>query len=205
MGVRRLQGGEAIRKELEDGYPESIQRVSDVDISVVTTKSTNKSSAGRVVNRVSRDNAFESSAVDDFSVFQVLSGVKSTDKFCTRYAPSNRGESTSKTVTNKDLSNAIKDAAESFGFPRINFSPKSLRSGYATHQVNCGVAWETMTSRGGWSKTSRIPQQHYVFGNPRGPLSNAVDGGGVVQGLGLEGLRGFLPVNPLSVSRRVEL
>ena len=65
MGVRRLQGGEAIRKELEDGYPESIQRVSDVDISVMTTKSTNKSSAGRVVYRVSRGNAFESSAVDD--------------------------------------------------------------------------------------------------------------------------------------------
>ncbi|MFO0001119.1 MAG: hypothetical protein ACK559_08315, partial [bacterium] len=62
MGVRRLEGGEAMRKELEDGYSESIQRVSDVDISVVTTKSTNKSSAGRVVNRVSRGNAFESSA-----------------------------------------------------------------------------------------------------------------------------------------------
>jgi hypothetical protein len=93
MGVRRLQGGEAIHKELEDGYLESIQRVSDVDISVVTTKSTNKSSAGRVVYRVSRGNAYESSAVDDFSVFQVLSGVKSTDKFCTRYSPSKRGES----------------------------------------------------------------------------------------------------------------
>jgi hypothetical protein len=75
MGVRRLQGAEAIRKELEDGYPESIQRVSDVDISVVTTKSINRSSTGRVVNRVSCGNAFESSAVDDFSVFQVLSGV----------------------------------------------------------------------------------------------------------------------------------
>ena len=113
----------------------------------MTTKSTNRSSEGRVVNRISRGKAFESSAVDDISAFQVLSRVKSMNKFCTRYARSKLGELTSKTVTNKDLSNAIEDAAESLGFPRINFSPKSLRSGYATHQVKCGVASEAMTSR----------------------------------------------------------
>ena len=44
-----------------------------------------------------------------------------------------RGKLSRKTVTNKDLSEAIKDAAESLGQPRINFSPKSLRSGFATH------------------------------------------------------------------------
>ena len=204
-GDERLHGGEAVRRELEEGYPESIKRVSCLDLSVVTTKSTNKSSAGRVVNRIGRGNAFESAAVDDICAFQVLSGVKSTDKFCTRYAPADRGKLSSKTVINKDLSNAIKDAAESLGLPRINFSPKSLRSGYATHQVNCRVVWEAMTSRGGWSKTSSIPRRHYIFENARGPLSTAVDSQGVVQGLGLDGLKGLLPVGPLSVSRRAEL
>ena len=155
---KRLQGGEAVRSELESGYPESVQWVSDIDVTVVTTKITNKSVAGRTVNKIGRGNAFESAAVDDICAFQVLSGVKSTDKFCTRYAITERGKLSRKTVTNKDLSEAIKDAAESLGLPRINFSPKSLRSGFATHQVNCGVAWETMTSRGGWSKSSRIPQ-----------------------------------------------
>ena len=57
-------------------------------------------------------------------------------------------------MTDKDLNEAIKDEAESLGLPRINFSPKSLRSGFATHQVSCGVAWETMTSRRRWSKAS---------------------------------------------------
>ena len=136
-----------------------------------------------------RDNAFELAAVDDICAFQVLCGVKSTDKFCTRYAPADRDKLSSKTVINKDLSKAMKDAVESLGLPRINFSPKSLRSGYATHQVNCDVVWEAMTSRGGWSKTA-----FYIFENARGPLSTAVDSQGVVQGLGLDGLKGLLPV-----------
>ena len=205
LGNERFRGGEAVRGELEEGYPESIKRVSCVDVSIVTTKITNKSSAGRVVNRIGRGNAFESAAVDDICAFQVLSRVKSTDKFCTRYAPTNRGKLSRKTVINKDLSNAIKDAAESLGLPRIIFSPKSLTSGYATYQVECGVTWEAMTSRGGWSKTSSVPRRHYIFENARGPLCTAVDSQGVVQGLGLEGLKGFLPVGPLSVSRRAEL
>ena len=33
----------------------------------------------------------------------------------------------------------------------------------------------------------------------------AVDNQGVIQGLGLDGLKGLLPVGPLSVSRRAEL
>lgn len=37
LGIRRFQGGEAIRKELEEDYPESVQRVLDVDVSIVTT------------------------------------------------------------------------------------------------------------------------------------------------------------------------
>ena len=205
LGIERLQGGETVRGELEDGFPESTQRVSSVDVSIVTTKITNKSSAGRGVNRIGRGNAWESAAVDDICAFQVLSGVKSTDPFCSRYALTKQGKPSRKTVTNKDLSNAIKDAAESLGLPRIHFSPKSLRSGYATHQVKCGVDWDTMTSRGGWSRTSHIPQRHYIFDNARGPLSTAVDGQGMIQGLGLDGLNGLLPVGPLSVSRRAEV
>ena len=50
---------------LEGGYPESIQWVSDVEVSIVTTKTTNKSAADRVVNKIGRGNAFESAAVDD--------------------------------------------------------------------------------------------------------------------------------------------
>ena len=105
---------------------------------------------------IARRTDLESQVLDDLCAWVMHSGVRQTDELLTRYAPRR------KVVIRKDVANAIKDTAESFGLPRVNFSTRSLRSGYGTHAAAHGVPKTQLNQRGGWKENSTIPEQHYV-------------------------------------------
>lgn len=169
-----------------------------VDIAVRTDKTQNRSPFSKEKKSIGRGNVWEALLLEDLCVFTCLSGVKVTDEFGTRYAP---GTGTRKVVTEKDLRKAVKDAATAFKLPAINFSAKSLRSGFAIHMTSCGITREDMLSRAGWSLKSRVPEADYIRSFSRGAFGAAFDDAGSVAGLGVEGTRRMLPPGTLLVSR----
>ena len=165
-----LRGGEPIREYVGQstvrGYwtvnLERLAEVRGVGIRVVTSKTRNGVRAPVQTWEIGRGNDQEETLLRDLCTFMVDSGVKGTDPFCTRYGPDSKGVWKGKSVTAKDLSRAVKEAAEAFELPGKHFSGKSLRSGYATHMEKCEVSREKYLRRGGWSTKSQVPQKHYI-------------------------------------------
>ena len=208
----RIRGGEEIRSYLSTMSPsgmkidtEKLKTVKGVDVSVVTTKTSHRGRSPIEAKHIGRGNVFEELLLEDTCEFMVLSGVKLGDPFCTRYAPSKTGRITRKVVTAKSLSEAVKEACREFKLPELNFSAKSLRSGFATHLASCGISREQMLTRGGWSTKSRVPDNHYIHRFRRGAFSTAFDDEGNILGLGVEGAKRMLPPDALLISRRVEI
>ena len=200
-----MTGGESIRSFLVTNFADNVKKVMGVDVLVPTTKTHNRSSTPLRRKSIGRGNVLEERMLEDLCEFQVISGVREDDAFCTRYAVSPSGVIKSKTVTSKDLNKAVKRACEVFDLPSTNFSSKSLRSGFASHMTSCGISREDMMVRAGWSHKSRIPEQHYIFGFECGVFGVAMGDDGRVAGLGVDGTRRLLPPGTVSISSRAEV
>ena len=194
----RLTGGEQIRGFLNQ-EPGNHKMVQGVDVVVPTGKTQRRSSFSHKAKSLGRGNVWEELLLEDLCEFNRISGVKAGDEFVTRYAP---GSGSRKVVTAKGLREAVKAASRAFGLPAVNFSAKSLRSGFATHMTSCGIAREDMVARAGWSIRSRVPEGHYIRSFSRGAFGAALDENGRVAGVGVEGIRRMLPPGTLSVDRR---
>ena len=137
VGESLLTGGEPIREFLNQGSG-NLKLVQGVDVVVQTGKTQNRSSFSNEAKSLGRGNVWEELLLEDLCEFNRISGVRAGDEFVTRYAP---GSESRKVVTAK-----VKAASRVFGLPAVNFSAKSLRSGFATHMTSCGIAREDMVA-----------------------------------------------------------
>ena len=171
-------------------------QVVGVDIMVMTGKTQGRPSFSREAKSIGRGSAFETVLLEDILEWMVISGVLADDEFVTRYfarkggAP---GTMDRRVVTAKDLRNAVKRSCVPLGLPPTRYSGKSLRSGFATHMTACGISREDMVTRAGWSRRSRVPENHYIRSFSGGAFGAAIGADGQVLGVGLDGARRMLP------------
>ena len=182
-------GGEEIRAFLVVDIHVRLGMVMGVDIVVLTGKTQHRGSFSREARTIGRESAFETLLLEDICMWMVWSRVRGEDEFVTRYAPDT---GTRKVVTRKMLSGAVKEACAAFDLPPVNFSAKSLRSGFATHMSVCGITREEMVARAGWSSKSKVPDLHYIKAYARGAMATAVAPDGGVTGMGPAGARRML-------------
>lgn len=195
-GLMKFTGGEEIRAFLVVDLYVRMTQVMCVDIVVLTGKNQNRASFSQQARTIGRGSAFEEGLLEQLLEWMVLSGVKADDPFVTRYAARKGGAPGTvdrKVVTAKAVRVAIKASCVALGLPPNRYSAKSLRSGFATHMIACGTPREDMVTRGGWSKSSRVPEKHYISSFEGGAFQAAMGSDGKVQGMGLEGAWRMLP------------
>ena len=155
----------------------TLNAVSSVDMKYVTSKTSRKvKSSVDNPKTLSRRTEVESTVLDDLLLWFLHSQVQEADELLTRYSVTG----SRKVVIRKDVRKAIKSAVEGAGLPPLNFSTKSLRSGFGTHVTANGMGSDEMKSRGGWVKNSTVPDSHYVRRmHNRGALALATSDSGV--------------------------
>ena len=155
---KRLKGGPTIAKFLQR-LDVNLHMVSSVDMTYVTSK-TSKKVKSLVDNQktIARRTEVESMVLDDLLSWFIHSQVQEEDELLTRYSSTG----SRKVVIRKDVRTAIKQAVSGAGLPAKNFSTKSLRSGFGTHVTANGMGADEMKARGGWVKSSGVPESHYI-------------------------------------------
>jgi hypothetical protein len=186
---KRLKGGSTIANFLKRADV-TLDMVSAVDMVYVTSKTSRKvKSLIENPKTLSRRTDIESMVLDDLLQWFIHSQVQETDELLTRYSSTG----SRKVVIRKDVRKAIKLAVSGVGLPPINFSTKSLRSGFGTHATANGMDATEMKSRGGWVSTSNVPDNHYVrHMHSRGALALSTSGSGV-QMHGVDEIARMLP------------
>ena len=149
-----VKGGDELKLEL----PKPGAQVTHAALKFWTSKTASKS--------VSLDRSTEIPLLDDLVQWVRRSGVRSFDDICTRYWKGSR-----RTVTSKDVREAIKGVCVKHGLPSKRYSTKSMRSGFATNYHLCNGDPSERNEGGGWSLSSKVPTTHYDFAAPRGALS----------------------------------
>ena len=171
----RLKGGSDMTKFLQR-LDVDLSMVSSVDMTYVTSK-TSRKVRSLIDNQktISRRTQVESMVLDDLLLWFLHSQVQEADELLTRYSVTG----SRKVVIRKDVRNAIKLAVSGAGLPARNFSTKSLRSGFSTHVTANGMGADEMKARGGWVKSSGVPESHYIRRmHSRGALALSVSESG---------------------------
>jgi hypothetical protein len=180
---KRLKGGATIANFLKRADV-TLDMVSAVDMVYVTSKTSRKvKSLIENPKTLSRRTDIESMVLDDLLQWFIHSQLQETDELLTRYSSTG----SRKVVIRKDVRKAIKLAVSGVGLPPINFSTKSLRSGFGTHATAHGMDATEMKSRNGWVSMSNVPDNHYVrHMQSRGALALSTSGSGVqMHGVGV--------------------
>jgi hypothetical protein len=134
--------------------------VKSVDLVFMSSKTSRKvKSVIKEPKTIARGTWMESTVLDDILAWVHYSCVKEDDELLTRYCSVTGNR---KVVIRKDVTLALKQAADAFGLPIKHFSTKSLRSGFGTHAKANGMSSSDVNMRGGWAEGSIIPDKHYV-------------------------------------------
>jgi len=175
QGGSSMVAGLDLRNKLK-GLKGDYSSIALVDMEYVTDK---VSSSRYVVDikTIARRSRIESQVVDDLCHWVVYSGVLEEDEFLARYDPKTGRR---KVITRSEITKTVKMLARMYGLPEALFSSKSLRKGFATQSAATAVNSDELKQRGGWSKTSRVPEKHYISRvGSAGGLAQAGNGQGL--------------------------
>jgi hypothetical protein len=186
----RIKGGPLMERFLSRQDVEYFM-VTSVDLVFMTSKTSKRvKSIVKEPKTIARGSEVESAILDDLLAWIHYSGVQEEDELLTRYC---FDKGTRKVVIRKDVSVALKRAADFFGLPEKHFSCKSLRSGFGTHVTANGMSSRDVNKRGGWAEGSTVPEKHYVRKmHSRGAFALSVSESGN-QRHGIEEVRRMLP------------
>jgi hypothetical protein len=174
--MSRVKGGPLLSSFLKRNDVE-YSMVKAADLVFLSSKTSKRvKSIVKEPKTIARDTWMESTLLDDIIGWVHYSGVQEEDELLTRYC---RGSGSRKVVIRKDVTDALKQAAEFFGLPKKHFSSKSCRSGFGTHAKANGMSSSEVNKRGGWTEGSVIPDKHYVRNmHSRGAFALSVSASG---------------------------
>lgn len=160
-----LQGSEMVRTvaagpEMRNVAPEEVQSLT---IEMVTSKTTGRGKALKILPAVISNNSDESSQLlQDFVAFVQHSGAENDDPLLSFYRTSAlTGKRMLKVLTRKEITREVKACAVRYGLPSNLFSANSLRKGHATQTSMGGMAKRDRNIAGGWAPDSSVPDKHY--------------------------------------------
>ena len=178
-----IRGGEEIRNFLKGNLKSHVTLVVFLEISFLTSKTVRKVTTNVVdVKKVGRSTPEEVVLLEDICEWMVKAMPKLEDELTCRYAKRNNAKGTidRKVITAGEVNLGIKGLAVSLKLPPEMFSSRSLRSGLATHLTAQGVPKELRNQVGGWTKTSRVVDNHYAHrAAVGGTMSNDLEGPGI--------------------------
>jgi hypothetical protein len=175
----------------------AIKEVQSLTIDIVTSKTTGRGKALKILPAVIARHSEESTQLlQDFVAFVQHSGGERDDPLLSFYRTSAvTGKRLRKVLTRKEIGQEVKACAIRCGLPPSFFSANSLRKGHATQTSMGGMSKSERNVAGGWAPDSKVPDRHYDHSKRlHGALDAAAKEG--AQRMSVQQLRALLPAAP---------
>eukprot|EP01041_Mallomonas_annulata_P002729 gene2729-5375_t len=158
--VVSIPGGEKLRSLL---YDESMTGVNVLSVMLPFSSSkTSNNCKGGVLDPIyiGRRAITESNLLDDIVSWIRLSGVLDDEGLFTRYGDNNR----QRCLRRKDVNDGIKEISRDYDLDDSHFSSTSVRKGFASAAIECGISERDYNARGGWVQGSQMVQRGVYLG-----------------------------------------
>ena len=150
------------------GESERITGVVGLKAIQATSKTAGSENGTNLKIDIQRRTEMEEELLEDLCLWFVMAKTMDGDTMFTKRHPAG---SRKKTLTKRELREAIRSVAESMELNPDVYTNKSLRIGFATQCAEWGVPIEERNRRGGWTNKSTTPEKHYVRYENKGLLA----------------------------------